>query len=369
MALLEQLEDEMTCPIHLEVFEEPMQLKCLHVLCKSDVDSLTRPNNLFIQCPQCKQLSSKGDIRRDFRMQRLLDIYHTRKDKLKNGKKCEACDGDVATAWCFDCSVHLCQRCETSHLRLPISAKHKVDTIANVMAFKEKRKTEITGMVGRLQGLTGSLDRFKSEDDMVLKARQGMQNLQATFLKLHSEMSVMYRMFVDEHNKKLNQANDNIRAARVEQIRCDLIKQRLQDILQQNSTKVLLETDAAILSQAKSALDRVTEQTNTRVAGVNEWSRVVAENNKIINALHQIVRQGTTQVQNRKRSLSDAVGSSTNASEPKAKVDRPSTSSDPTRSQGPSTGKVVSSQPQPSTSANTPLQRRPYQATLKTTGK
>ena len=254
-----------------------------------------------------------------------------------------------------------------AHLR--ISAKHKVDTIANVMAFKEKRKTEITGMVGRLQGLTGSLDRFKSEDDMVLKARQGMQNLQATFLKLHSEMSVMYRMFVDEHNKKLNQANDNIRAARVEQIRCDLIKQRLQDILQQNSTKVLLETDAAILSQAKSALDRVTEQTNTRVAGVNEWSRVVAENNKIINALHQIVRQGTTQVQNRKRSLSDAVGSSTNASEPKAKVDRPSTSSDPTRSQGPSTGKVVSSQPQPSTSANTPLQRRPYQATLKTTGK
>ena len=110
MALLRKIEDEITCPIHLEPFEEPVILKCLHVLCRSDVVRLTRWNQL--ECPQCKTFSTKHDIRPDFRTQRLLDLFHADSKKLKKEPKCEGCEDDAASAWCYDCSVHLCQRCK-----------------------------------------------------------------------------------------------------------------------------------------------------------------------------------------------------------------------------------------------------------------
>ena len=49
---LAKLESELTCPVHKQLFVEPMTLKCGHTLCRSDVEQMhQKHSDTFIICP------------------------------------------------------------------------------------------------------------------------------------------------------------------------------------------------------------------------------------------------------------------------------------------------------------------------------
>ena len=98
MALSKELEEELTCPIDLEFFIEPMSLKCLHILCKKDVDMMLDDNGL-ITCPQCNAVCAKRDIRHDFRTQKLLYLHTADRERLKRRTLCDNCEDEVAESW------------------------------------------------------------------------------------------------------------------------------------------------------------------------------------------------------------------------------------------------------------------------------
>ena len=58
MALSKELAEELTCPIDLEFFIEPMSLKCLHTLCQKDIDRMLNEDDLIV-CPICQNISQK----------------------------------------------------------------------------------------------------------------------------------------------------------------------------------------------------------------------------------------------------------------------------------------------------------------------
>ena len=84
---MEELMSEYECPIHLELLQEPMSLKCLHRVCKDDVNKMS--NGKVIECPLCKTVSRIDEVRRDFSAQKVLDFLRSHEDKpdLK-GKFC-----------------------------------------------------------------------------------------------------------------------------------------------------------------------------------------------------------------------------------------------------------------------------------------
>ncbi|KAJ9447214.1 hypothetical protein DIPPA_18397 [Diplonema papillatum] len=53
----EQLLDDLTCPVCLEVYEDPVTLPCGHNICEKDVEPLSRASRTdrFFRCPKCRQ--------------------------------------------------------------------------------------------------------------------------------------------------------------------------------------------------------------------------------------------------------------------------------------------------------------------------
>ncbi|KAG8137365.1 hypothetical protein E2320_004618 [Naja naja] len=150
---METLESELTCPICLELFEDPLLLPCAHSLCfncahrilvsqcatNESVESITA-----FQCPTCRYvitLSQRGldGLKRNVTLQNIIDRFQkasvsgpnspseTRRERafdsnsMSSSEKvlCQFCDQDPAqeaVKTCVTCEVSYCEEClKTTH--------------------------------------------------------------------------------------------------------------------------------------------------------------------------------------------------------------------------------------------------------------
>ena len=132
---VEELEQEITCPVCQDHFQEPKILPCLHYYCKGCIEALVKraggPNQPF-PCPECRTptLLPRGDpdqLQTAFFINRMKD-WHAKLEKVKVEPKCGLCPGDVAYAFCRQCAEFICNECTRSHQRMKTFAGHKVST-------------------------------------------------------------------------------------------------------------------------------------------------------------------------------------------------------------------------------------------------
>ena len=138
---VEELEQEVTCPVCQDHFQEPKILPCLHYYCKGCIEALAKraggPNQPF-PCPECRTptLLPQGDpdqLQTAFFINRMKEV-HAKLEKVQ-GKveaKCEMCSGGVATAFCRHCMDFICAECVKSHQRLKVFAGHEISTLAEL---------------------------------------------------------------------------------------------------------------------------------------------------------------------------------------------------------------------------------------------
>jgi len=124
------IKDLTTCPICLDLFDNPKSLPCLHAFCLNCLqghfkDKCTRDE---VPCPACGrefEIPSKGltDLQHHFFVQRLVDLRKAAAEEFENSP-CEVCAQDadegagaipVATMYCIDCSQKLCRSCARPH--------------------------------------------------------------------------------------------------------------------------------------------------------------------------------------------------------------------------------------------------------------
>ncbi|XP_008942018.1 PREDICTED: E3 ubiquitin-protein ligase Midline-1-like [Merops nubicus] len=145
---METLESELTCPICLELFEDPLLLPCAHSLCfncahrilvshcatNEPVESITA-----FQCPTCRYvitLSQRGldGLKRNVTLQNIIDRFQkasvsgpnspseTRREQAFDSNSmsscekvlCQFCDQDPAqeaVKTCVTCEVSYCEEC------------------------------------------------------------------------------------------------------------------------------------------------------------------------------------------------------------------------------------------------------------------
>ena len=139
--VVEELEQEVTCPVCQDHFQEPKILPCLHYYCKGCIEALAKraggPNQPF-PCPECRTptLLPQGDpdqLQTAFFVNRMKEV-HAKLEKVE-GKveaKCEMCSRGVATAFCRHCMDFICTECVKSHQRLKVFAGHEISTLAEL---------------------------------------------------------------------------------------------------------------------------------------------------------------------------------------------------------------------------------------------
>lgn len=148
MSLVEQISEELTCPICLHRLKEPKVLPCLHTFCKDCLVAATRKKTNVV-CPKCRETHPlpEGGVDKlltNFTANSLLELLQVHEAEENKGDKtkklrCEnGVDESDAVARCMDCNIYLCESCLTLHKKQVISRKHKTVSLSQIKDAGEK---------------------------------------------------------------------------------------------------------------------------------------------------------------------------------------------------------------------------------------
>ena len=134
---LEELEEEITCPVCQEHFRDPKILPCLHYYCRECVRQLAllAGTNRPFACPECRRgtalpQNDPDQLPTAFFVNRMKEL-RTKMEKA-HGKveaMCEVCSRAKVEAFCRQCAEFICSDCVRSHRRMKMFATHKVVTL------------------------------------------------------------------------------------------------------------------------------------------------------------------------------------------------------------------------------------------------
>jgi len=124
--------DWTTCPICLELFDNPKSLPCIHGFCLKCLERYFKDKTPGdeVPCPLCRKEfkippEGLGGLQHHFFIQHLVDARNV-STKSTDEQLCQACleeneDGEgsvpAATMYCVDCSESLCEKCSRHHRR------------------------------------------------------------------------------------------------------------------------------------------------------------------------------------------------------------------------------------------------------------
>ena len=134
---LEELEEEITCPVCQEHFRDPKILPCLHYYCKECVRQLAlrAGANRPFACPECRRgtvlpQNDPDQLPTAFFVNRIKEL-RTKMEKAQGKVEamCEVCSRAKVEAFCRQCAEFICSDCVTSHRRMKMFSTHKVVTL------------------------------------------------------------------------------------------------------------------------------------------------------------------------------------------------------------------------------------------------
>ena len=134
---LEELEEEITCPVCQEHFRNPKILPCLHYYCKECVQQLAlrAGSDRPFACPECRRgtvlpQNDPDQLPTAFFGNRMKEL-RTKMEKAQGKVEamCEVCSGAKVEAFCRQCAEFICSDCVRSHRRMKMFATHKVVTL------------------------------------------------------------------------------------------------------------------------------------------------------------------------------------------------------------------------------------------------
>jgi len=125
--------DVTTCPICIDLFDNPKSLPCVHTFCLKCLQGHFKEKCLGdeVPCPMCRkefEIPSNGlkDLPHNFFIQQLVDVRKSESTEVDD-VPCDVCMAEsgkgsekipTATTYCVDCKQKLCEPCSKSHRRM-----------------------------------------------------------------------------------------------------------------------------------------------------------------------------------------------------------------------------------------------------------
>lgn len=147
-ARLDNIEEEVTCPVCTEIFTDPRNLPCLHSFCLQCLkqwykknQGTENPRYDAITCPTCRGISNvpeSGDLNDlpiSFYLHGLIDVLAV-KESSNTQVTCGNCgEKSLDSSYCFECSIFYCKECVNAHNRMRDTKNHRTLALKD---FQEK---------------------------------------------------------------------------------------------------------------------------------------------------------------------------------------------------------------------------------------
>ena len=157
-APLLKLEEQLTCPVCLDLYTKPKTLPCLHSFCEHCLERLPldkKNETYYLSCPACYHRielpeEGAGAFPVAFHLNSLKEIHCSLMTNVSHPQQvaCDNCTTANATGYCKDCSKSLCTECDgLVHKKWGPTSYHQLTNLHEVTASAsqlnpEKKKEE-----------------------------------------------------------------------------------------------------------------------------------------------------------------------------------------------------------------------------------
>ena len=267
---LDQLKEEVTCPLCLGIFEDPKKLSCDHIYCRVPcLEGLVfRSRNGIIVCPECRRVTQApgNDVSKlptAFHINRLKEVYRTLEYSARNSSTstaaphCKKHGSQTLDLYCETCQELTCRDCiladrqHTDHNYSYIGeivAVHK-EAVLTKLAITEQLQqqvcqalNEVVAIKGRIvdQKVDISEDINTSFDAVIAVLQSKRQNL------LHDVGEIIHKKL-----QAIGSQEEELRAAQSD----------LKELTCSIRMKVEKEKDVDFIMGRQKTMDRIAEVT------------------------------------------------------------------------------------------------------------
>uniref|UniRef100_K7F3K3 Uncharacterized protein n=1 Tax=Pelodiscus sinensis TaxID=13735 RepID=K7F3K3_PELSI len=150
---LQNIKAEVTCPICLELFRDPVTSECGHSFCRECIARHCQGDG-DITCPQCQQKLQKGNLRPNLELRNMVEEQTV--EEPRGGNLCER-HQELLRLYCTEHQTPICLVCERSqahrgHTMVPVE-----DAVQEHWETMKKQLEGMESTYGRLHPLV-SLD-------------------------------------------------------------------------------------------------------------------------------------------------------------------------------------------------------------------
>ncbi|XP_024074739.1 zinc finger protein RFP-like isoform X1 [Terrapene carolina triunguis] len=193
---MESLQEEVTCPICLEYFTEPVTLECGDNFCRACVTQCWQGSDTDFSCPQCRETVQQRNLKLNRQLANVLEIV-----KQLNLHKAKGAGGDGVCGehqeplklFCEEDQTPICVLCDRSQA-------HRAHTVAPIEEAAQEYKKKIQTHLKTLRKEREKLLRL----NMIVKNRI-QEYLKQTQTKRHKIVSEFQQLqqFLEEQERLL----------------------------------------------------------------------------------------------------------------------------------------------------------------------
>ena len=138
-----KLEEQLTCPVCLDLYTNPKTLPCLHSFCEACIERFPQDKEgetYYLSCPTCRHCTElpgegAGAFPAAFTLNNLMEVHSLLK-KVSDPQQvtCDNCTTANATGYCKECNQFLCTECIGTHKKWAPIAHHQIISLDEVTA-------------------------------------------------------------------------------------------------------------------------------------------------------------------------------------------------------------------------------------------
>ncbi|KAI1894441.1 hypothetical protein AGOR_G00115850 [Albula goreensis] len=246
------LEEELSCPVCLHLFRDPVSLTCQHSFCRGCLEKTWRqkPGR---ECPVCRRKSSLRHGVPNLKLRNIVEAYGQDKGVHRHAGRSGACEEHRVEArlFCEDCEGLVCTSCLNSEKHSQ-HTQHPVDEA--IAMYKDK-------LLSQLQALHKKRDTLNQEQAASSNTAEHIRSqAQRVSRQIKAEFEMLHRFLREEERARLAALKEE------EERKAMLVGKRVDQIMSQivsltetiSGIEHMTETgDSSFLEVYKSIKERV----------------------------------------------------------------------------------------------------------------